>query len=231
LSPKSGEDLTPVRMSRCPPRKAAQPISKGARNSRWSLIRRAARLHPIRNRHWTRQWIPRDAVAAFRGAKADLAVALADTSSLRPENQQSRLSHLQYQVAILRPAAIVATDRYWALAQEASRGTSAEIEQADRLRGQARETMRSAAQDADKARFAAKDAAEWAYAKGSNNLVQVLQEYKAAAEFSVVQWEKASTDAAMRGDAREFEQCKRGVEDAVREFENALKMCKDWRAD
>jgi hypothetical protein len=111
--------------------------------------------------------------------------------------------------------------------------------EADRLRGQARETPRSFAEDAG----AAEGRAE-ARAAGPSDptprymedrtpdppnpatpaeYAQNIRNIKTAAEFAVLQWEKALADAVLRKDPEEAAECRGGLHAALYTFELTLK--------
>ena len=148
------------------------------------------------------------AVKAFLDAKAELSAREADTT-LRHG------SLWEQKVAILRPMALLLTNNYYVRAEEnaavtALIGLNAEIDgdldKADRLRGQARETMRSFAEDADEP------------ARVALNLARTSPghwpAYEDAALKRVSLWQDALHDAEKRGDAEEIEKCRTGLRNA-----------------
>jgi hypothetical protein len=193
-----------------------------------------------------REWVPdyaREAVAALRHAKA-----------YSPE-----------QAPLLKPWAIMATDSYYALAnetlEEAGReARTAEREwdnapkdpqkrgayqlaksnynqslldslEADRLGGQARETPRSIAEDADdKERAASHNVAPTdlneapgpADGATPEQHAKYVRYVKAAAQDRVFKWENAFSNAVMRGDSEEIEICGKGLGAAIAIFNDRL---------
>jgi hypothetical protein len=214
-----------------------------------------------------REWAPathyaREAAAALRDAKA-----------YSPE-----------QAPLLKPWAIMATDSYYAFAnetlEEAGReARTAEREwdnapkdpqkraayqhamseykkshmdsvEADRLRGEARETPRSIAEDADdKERYveaqipgAADEATprhdvaprdpgpadegtrtpSWADRATPEQYAKYVRDVKAAALDSVFKWENALSNAVLNGDPEEASRCRVGLRDAVITYEYRL---------
>jgi hypothetical protein len=148
------------------------------------------------------------AVKAFLDAKAELSAREADTT-LRHG------SLWEQKVAILQPMALLLTNNYYVRAEEnaavtALIGLNAEIDgdldKADRLRGQARETMRSFAEDADEP------------ARVALNLARTSPghwpAYEDAALKRVSLWQDALHDAEKRGDAEEIEKCRTGLRNA-----------------
>lgn len=110
-------------------------------------------------------------------------------------------------------------------AESAYRAADGDVVDADRLRGQARETMRSSAQNADIARNAANSRADDpAHVQSLSEHADNVESYQAAARFSVWQWETASADAARRGDAEEIDKCTVGLQDARLCLKVALEM-------
>jgi hypothetical protein len=110
-------------------------------------------------------------------------------------------------------------------AESAYRAADGDVVDADRLRGQARETKRSSAQDADIARNVANSRANGpAHVQSPSEHADNVESYQAAAQFSVWQWETASADAARGGDAEEIEKCRVGLDDARFCLKVALEM-------
>jgi hypothetical protein len=164
-------------------------------------------------------------VTAFRTAKAKLLAEKDDTNSLSPEARERLLSSLRFQVAIRRPAAILAVNYYSSIAAEESR-------ELNRLRGQARETKSSEAEDADYECYGAYMQTNLPYAYTSkSSLNEAIQTYRAAARSAVLQWIDALADAVFRGDVRETKECNKGLENARKRFEHAALACAPERAD
>lgn len=110
-------------------------------------------------------------------------------------------------------------------AESAYRAADGDVVDADRLRGRARGTMRSWAQDADIARNVANSrAADPAHVQSPSQHADNVEAYRAAARISVWRWEKASADAARGGAAEEIEKCRVGLQDARLCLKVALEM-------
>jgi hypothetical protein len=156
----------------------------------------------------------RAATKAFLDAKAELSAVRADTSL--PEAQRKiQISQWEQQVAILRPAALLLTNNYYVRAEEnaavAERNRLAvntvdDRDAADRLRGQARETKRSLAEDADESvrvplERARANPDQWPL-------------YREAVYSRLGKWEDAFADATSGGDVEEIQKCRGGLNKA-----------------
>jgi hypothetical protein len=170
----------------------------------------------------------RAATKAFLDAKAELSKVRADTS-LPQAKKEIQISRWRQQVAILRPAALLLTNNYYVRVEE-NAAFNAEVmrkggndlgwpsigddlHKADRLRGQARETKRSLAEDADEfvrvpLEQARANPDQW-------SLYQLCQE---AVHSRFAKWEDAFADATSGGDAEEIEKCRDGLDKADRDI-------------